>query len=228
MEEPEQDEIGTEEADFYCDELPPGAWVGFGRTGFPEESWKFLKDGTLQTLEGGEPIDLVTIDEYGDFELDLEWRIALGAESGVLYRVSPSAQEPWQSGPEMQVVDDLGHPKGRTPETSAGAVYGLIAPTDKLLRPAGTFNSSRITAKGTVVQHWLNGRKVVEYDTASKAFADLVAKSRFKDYASFGREAKGRIVLQHHGAKVWFRGIRIRSLSEEPGEPVEEGQAGDH
>ncbi len=213
MENEQDKQTETEEPELYCDELPPPAWRGFKQDHFPAESWKFLKDGTLASLEDGPPVDLTTIEEFGDFELEFEWRIALGGNSGVLYRVSESADEPWQSGLEMQLVDDLGHADGRVAETSAGAVYGLIAPENKKLRPAGTYNTARIVAHGGSIQHWLNGQKIVEYDVNSDAFTSLIEGSKFKDYANYGRENKGHIVLQHHGSTVWFRNVRIRSLS---------------
>ena len=213
IDELNESETTDEGPDLYCDEVAPVAWIGFGHEGFPEKSWRYLKDGTLMTLEQGEPIDLVTVDEFGDFDLELQWRVSLGANSGILYRVSEAAGEPWQSGPEMQVVDDLGHPDGRTPETSAGAVYGLIAPAeDKVLRPAGTFNATCIIAKGGHVEHWLNGTEIVEYDVTSTDFAGRVAKSKFKNFPRFAGERQGHVVLQHHGSTVWFKGIRIRPL----------------
>jgi hypothetical protein len=112
----------------------------------------------------------------------------------------------------MQVVDDLGHPDGGTPETSAGAVYGLIAPSNKSLRPAGTFNTARIVARGSRIEHWLNNIKVLEYDLGSQDFAERVKKSKFKDFPGFASERQGHIVLQHHGSTVWFRNIRIKPL----------------
>jgi hypothetical protein len=200
------------EPDLYCDEIFPTAWRGFKQPVFPEGSWRFLKDGTLQSLAEGEPVDLMTIDEYESFELELEWRVSLGGNTGVLYRVSESAARAWQSGPEMQLVDDGGHPDGEVPETSAGALYGLIAPQLKILRPAGTFNSARIVALPDRVEHWLNNGKVVEYDPESESFSELVSKSKFKGFPDFGRVRPGHIVLQHHGNTVWFRNIRIRRL----------------
>jgi hypothetical protein len=212
MDEANEEEPREEEPELYCDEMAPVSWVGFGRAEFPDESWQYLKDGTLVTREREEPVDLVTIDEFGDFELELQWRVSLGGNSGILYRVSEAAGEPWQSGPEMQIVDDLGHPDGRAAETSTGAVYGLIPPSDRTLRPAGTFNDTRIIARGDHVEHWLNGKKVVSYDLNSPEFTERVAASKFRDFPRFGGEKKGHIVLRHHGTTVWFKGIRIRRL----------------
>jgi len=103
-------------------------------------------------------------------------------------------------------------PDGQIPETSAGALYGLIAPLQKVLRPIGRFNTARIVVRDSYVEHWLNDVLVVAYDLHSAAFAALVAHSKFKNLPGFGREARGHIALQHHGDVVWFRHLHIRPL----------------
>ena len=103
-------------------------------------------------------------------------------------------------------------PDGQIPETSAGALYGLIAPLQKVLRPIGRFNTARIVVRDSYVEHWLNDVLVVAYDLHSAAFAALVAHSKFKDRPGFAREERGHIALQHHGDVVWFRHLRLRPL----------------
>jgi hypothetical protein len=112
----------------------------------------------------------------------------------------------------MQLLDDARHPDGQIPETSAGALYGLIAPRQKVLRPIGSFNTARIVVRDSYVEHWLNDVLVVAYDLHSAAFAALVAHSKFKNLPGFAREARGHIALQHHGDSVWFRHLHIRPL----------------
>ena len=112
----------------------------------------------------------------------------------------------------MQVLDDERHPDGREPKTSAGALYGLVAPTNKTLRPVGEFNRARLVVRGGRVEHWLNGRKIVEYDLNGDSLKALIAASKFRDMPRFGREAGGHVALQHHGEEVWYRKIRIRRL----------------
>jgi hypothetical protein len=157
-------------------------------------------------------IDLITRQQYRHFALELEWRVASGGNSGVLYCVSEALPHAWQSGLEMQLLDDAGHPDGRMPETSAGALYGLIAPRHRVLQPIGSFNTACIVVCDSHVEHWLNDALVVAYDLRSAAFAALVAHSRFKELRGFARAERGHIALQHHGDVVWFRRLRIRPL----------------
>ena len=116
---------------------------------------------------------------------------------------------PWQSGPEMQLLDNSKHPDGRAPETSCGSLYGLYAPHETPLCPAGLFNVARISVRGSRVEHWLNGVRVLACDMASDDFRARVARSKFRDFPQFARAARGHIVLQHHGTEVLFYNIRI-------------------
>jgi hypothetical protein len=168
---------------------------------------------------GGDRVDLVTRDTYQDFELELEWRVSPGGNSGVFYDVSESQEQAWHTGPEMQVLDDLVHRDGKEPKTSAGSLYALIAPVDKTLKPVGEFNQARLVKKGRHVEHWLNGKKVVEYELGSEPLAKLIAESKFKDMPRFARESRGFVALQHHGEEVWFRNIRIRGRPSAPATP---------
>jgi hypothetical protein len=188
-----------------------GAWRGFRTSSFPTNCW-VVDQGTLKTVPGHE-LDLVTNEKYQDFELELEWRVAVGANSGIMYHVSEDAEETWQTGPEMQIVDDDHTDDGKDPLTSAGSLYDLVPPKNKKMHPAGQWNQVKLTVKGPHVEHWLNGVKIVEYELGSPELNALIAKTKFKDMPRFGKNVTGFIVLQNHGGEVWFRHIRVRKLN---------------
>jgi hypothetical protein len=202
---------GEEEGMRALDTLTPETWRGYQRDTFPDGSW-MNEDGMLRTVAEAEPIDLITRQQYRHFELTLEWRVARGGNSGVLYRVVEALPHAWQSGLEMQLLDDAGHSDGQTPETSAGALYGLIAPRGTVLQPIGGFNTARVVVRASHVEHWLNEVLVVAYTLHSAALAALVAHSKFQGLLGFGHAARGHIALQHHGDPVWFRHLCLRPL----------------
>jgi hypothetical protein len=185
-------------------------WRGYKKDEFPS-SWK-VEDGALHTVPGNGS-DIVTKDKYDSFELELEWKVTPGANSGVIFHASENAPESWNTGPEMQILDDTRHPDGKNPKTSAGALYALIAPKDKELKPVGEWNKARLIINGNHGEHWLNGKKVVEYELNSKELNDLFANSIFASMPRFAKVPSGHIVLQHHDDEVWFRNVRIRRLS---------------
>jgi hypothetical protein len=190
------------------------AWRGYSRDAFPAGCWTIEGD-TLKTVAGGKgPCDLVTREPYRDFELELEYKLAPGGNSGVLYRVAELPGEPsWHSGPEMQILDDDKY-RDNSPKNWTGALYDMIAaPRDKVVHPVGEWNKVRVVVRDNHVEHWLNGRKAVEYDLGSDALKTRVAGSKFKDMPRFAREPEGYIALQHHdGGDVWFRNVRVRAL----------------
>ena len=187
---------------------------GFRRDSFPSKCWT-IENGSLKTIAGcdeADRIDLVTKDKYQNFELELEWKISPGGNSGIIYLVSEDFDQTWNTGPEMQVLDDAKHRDGKDPKTSAGALYGLIAPVNKVLQPVGQWNRVRITVRNGHVEHWLNGRKVVEYDLGSDQLKHLIAESKFKEFPRFAENREGHVALQYHGDEVRYRKIKIRSL----------------
>ncbi len=187
-------------------------WRGYKQADFPQKGWTVTK-GILHFAKGSGGGDLVTREEYSSFELQFDWKVSEGANSGVLYRVSEAFDAPWHTGPEYQVLDDAKHGDGKNPKTSAAAAYALIAcNADKATKPVGEWNSGRIVLRGSRLEHWLNGKKVVETDLASPEFTQLVAGSKFKAMPRFAKEASGHICLQDHGDEVWYRSIRIRRL----------------
>jgi 3-keto-disaccharide hydrolase len=190
------------------------AFRGYTLDTFPSACWT-IQDGTLKTVAGAKgPCDLMTKDKYRDFELELEYKLAARGNSGVLYRVVEVPGEPsWHSGPEMQILDDPTYPESH-PQNAAGALYDLIPAKDKVVHPAGEWNKVRVLVRGNHVEHWLNGKKVVEYELGTDELKKMIAGSKFKDMPRFANAPEGYVVLQHHdGGDVWFRNVRIRALS---------------
>jgi hypothetical protein len=180
-------------------------WRGFRQTTMPA-GWEVL-DGALTRVGGGG--DIVTVDEFADFELALEWRIAPGGNSGIMYRVSEAGEATHLTGPEMQVLDNAGHADGRNPLSSAGACYGLYAPAADVTHPIGSWNAVRIVAAGPRVEHWLNGTRIVAYEIGSADWLARLESSPFFGVPGYGRAARGRVALQDHGDRVEYRSIRI-------------------
>ncbi len=189
------------------------SWRGYKREDFPAKSW-IIENGAIKTVVGAERVDLITKDKYRNFELELEWRVSPKGNSGIIYNVSEDLEQSWHTGLEMQVLDDGGHVDGKAPKTSAGALYALIAPTGSVLRPVGQFNKARLVVNNNRVEHWLNGKKVVEYTLGSDEVKGLIAQSKFKEFPRFAQEPGGHIGIQHHGEEVWYRKVRIRNLDE--------------
>ncbi len=190
------------------------AWRGYRGDAFPAQGW-VVADGALQLQAGGRGGDLVTAEEFADFELRFEWRVASGANSGVMYLVSEEPAAPWLSGPEYQILDDGGHADGAEPRTAAAALYALYPATGGQLRPTGEWNEGRIAVYRGTVEHWLNGTRVVRCAPASADFAARVAASKFAKVDGFAAARRGRIALQDHGDEVSFRNVRIRTLDPE-------------
>jgi hypothetical protein len=207
-------------------------WRGATLSGFPDHGWS-IRDGVLsvEAAAGGESTnggDIITREEFANFELELDFRITPGANSGIKYFVDP------QLGPtlglggsaiglEFQILDDERHPDaklGVRGNRTVGSLYDLIPATNldepgrtaKRVLPPGEWNRARIVATGRHVEHWLNGVKVVEYDRGTQMFRALVNNSKYQDIPGFGERERGPILLQDHGNAVSFRSIKIRSL----------------
>jgi hypothetical protein len=185
-------------------------WRGY-RQSDPPQAWSV--DGDVLAFNPGAPGgDLLTREQFGDFELELQWRLSEGGNSGILYRATEDYENVWESAPEMQVLDDARHADGQNPLTSAGANYALYPASADVVRPVGEWNQVRIVAQGNHVEHWLNGQKVVEYELGSPDWQERVAASKFATMPGYGRALRGHIALQDHGDPVWYRDIRIRPL----------------
>lgn len=199
-------------------------WRGFGLLKAPD-GW-VVEDGTIKILPktnwprqaDGQPIlgaDLITVDTFDNFELIWEWKIGPGGNSGIKYNVSEelSIKYPPKGcalGFEYQMIDDSILSSKRN---STGSLYDLVSPEkEKIVKPIGEFNSSRIIFNNNHGEHWLNGEKVVEFNVGTPQFDLLMRKSKFDTIPDFSTQRKGHIVLQDHAETAWFRNIKIRRL----------------
>jgi hypothetical protein len=184
-------------------------WRAFGAEAFAAASWR-VHDGVFEAVPGAPRTDLVSRARYGDFVFEFECALPAGGNSGVLYRVRETADAAWQSGPEMQLLDDAGHPDGREPTTRCGALYGLLAPQSVPPLALGRYMACRIVVSGWRVEHWLGERCVLACDLSDPELRERIAGSKFKDFPAFAQERDGHVVLQHHGDAVRFRRLRIK------------------
>ena len=184
-------------------------WRGYNKEDRPA-GW-VIEDGALFRKAGGG--DLVTRETYGDFELMLEWKVAEGSNSGIIYRARLGDNASYMSGLEYQILDNK-HQDAKDLMTHAGSLYALY-PTDKsALKPAGEWNQTRLLVRGNHVEHWLNGKQVVVCELWSDDWNARLKKSKFNGWKQFGRTTKGHLALQDHGDPVWYRNIKIRPLDE--------------
>lgn len=185
------------------------SWRGYKAAELPT-GWEIV-DGTL--LKRTPVKDIVTKETFGDFELELEWRIGEAGNSGIFYRGSEEFDRIYWTAPEYQLLDDLKAADNKTRLTCAGANYGLDPSPEGHLKPVGEWNKTRIVAKGPHVEHWLNDFKLVEYELWSPDWEAKVQASKFKTWPKYGREKTGHIALQgDHRGELAFRNIRIREL----------------
>ena len=189
-------------------ELTTADWRGYSEAQFPQRSWS-LDDDVLRALAGGPQVDLITRERFRDFALYFEWRLPRGGNSGVLYRVDEQLPHSWQSGPEMQLLDDEHHQDGANALTSCGALYGLIAPWHDQRDIANAYHSTRLVVQGSRVEHWIDDTQVLGYDLESEEVKERIARSKFREWPQFSLLADGHIALQHHGTEAWFRRLRI-------------------
>lgn len=186
-------------------------WRGFKQKA-PPAGWQVVDGALTRVGDGG---DIMTVEQFDNFELQLEWKVAEGGNSGIMFRVSEDAKETYHTGPEFQILDNARHKDGKDPLTSAGSCYGLYPPIKDVTRTPGSWNSVRLVVNGHTVEHWLNDVRVVRYELLSADWEKRVAASKFKEWPNYGRIPRGHIVLQEHGDRVAYRNIRIRRLKAE-------------
>jgi len=158
--------------------------------------------------------DIITDKEYKDYELSVDWKIAACGNSGIIFNVVEDAkyENTYNTGPEMQVLDNSCHPDAKIIKHRAGDLYDLISCSKETVKPAGEWNQVRIISKNAQMEFWLNGTKVVQFTMHTPEWDAMVAKSKFNTMPGFGKALKGHIALQDHGDAVWFRNIKIREV----------------
>jgi hypothetical protein len=187
-------------------------WHSFKKTSFPAKGWEI--DAGWLHCSGNGGGDLISDAEFEDFEFSWEWKITPGGNSGVKYFVLESRNSPL--GHEYQMIDDDLEPDASHGDGKRGTAsfYDVLAPdSPPLLHRAGQTNQSQLIVKGNHVEHWLNGRKVLEYVCGSQKVTEAVANSKFKNTPGFGNKVRAHLLLQDHRSNVWFRNLKIRPLN---------------
>ena len=205
-------------------------WRGLGRDHVPVGLWvieegliKKVNTGNVQKLPDGRPVeggDLMTIETFDNFDLTFEWKINKAGNSGLKYNVSEEMSQTYGSkysalGFEYQILDDANamYNGKLIPSQFTGSLYDILPPENVVLKPIGEFNSSRILVDGNHVEHWLNGKKVVEYEFGSKELEEGYKVSKFNKIPGFTDKRKAHLVLTNHNDESWFRNIKIRVLN---------------
>ena len=214
-------ETATEGWESLFDGKTTAGWHNYGKTGVGE-AWKVadgnlfldttMKESNGRTKRGG---DIVSDAEYENFHLKLEWKIAPDGNSGIIFYVqedSSKYKDVWNTGPEMQVLDNEGHPDAKILKHRAGDLYDLISCSKETVKPVGEWNQAEIKSVNGKLDFYLNGSNVVSTILWDNNWKALVAGSKFKQWPDFGTFKKGHISLQDHGNTVWYRNIKIKRL----------------
>lgn len=185
-------------------------WRGYKGATVPS-GWHVV-DGTL--AKGAPVADIVSKEEFGDFELEMDWKIGEAGNSGIFYRGTEEYDHIYWSAPEYQLLDDIKAEDNKTRDHCAGSVYALYESPIGHLKPVGEWNRARIVANGAHVEHWLNGFKLFEYELDSADWQARVKASKFGKWPNFGKARRGRIAMQgDHPGTLAFRNIRIREIT---------------
>jgi hypothetical protein len=190
--------------------LDADEWRGWHTGGFPVGSWR-SRDCELQAIAGAPRIDLISRQRYHDFTFRFEFALPIAGNSGALCRVEEDVELSWHSGPELQLLDDAGHPDGREPTTRNGALYGLMAAEQETSMEPGEFIEAALTVYDGHVEHWLRGRRVLRYRIDDPSLHARIARSKFAGFPRFAQADEGHLVLQHHGEAARFRRLSIET-----------------
>jgi hypothetical protein len=177
------------------------------------DSWEVV-NGMLHCKgpKASKHADLVTNDEYENFELSIDWKMAPKGNSGILYLVKEDQKESYLTGPEYQLIDDEGYPEKLEEWQKTGANYAMNSAPDAKPKAIGKWNNTKIKVNKGHVEHWLNGKKIVDYQIGSAEWNKNKAEGKWKDAAEYGVAKKGHIALQNHGSEVWFKNIKVKQL----------------
>ena len=185
------------------------AWRGYKSQSMPA-GWT-VANGVL--TKTGAVEDIITRDQFANFELAFDWKLSQGGNAGLFYRGTEEYDHIYWSAPEYQLLDDAGHPDGKSRLTSAGADYGLYQAPAGVVKPADEWNSTLLVVNGNRVQHWLNGQRLLEYELSGADWQQKVAASKFAAYPNYGKASRGYIGIQgDHDGTLSLRNVRIRVL----------------
>lgn len=190
------------------DEQVVSTWRGYQRESMPD-GWQMV-DGVLARI--GDAGDIITTDQFENFELRFDWKVEPGGNSGVFFGVGEDGAVAWHSGPEYQLLHNAGHPDGKAPITAAGSNYAVHPPIADMTRPVGEWNRSRLRVNRGHVEHWMNGMYLLSYQIGDTEWQRRVTDSKFSELPLYGQSRRGHIAIQDHGDPVWFRNMRIRVL----------------
>lgn len=182
----------------------------------PADCWG-VQDGAIyckgsSTDKSDLRADLVTADQFENFELSIDWKIAPQGNSGIMYHVSEKYPAAYLSGPEYQLIDDNNFPEKLEEWQKTAADYAMYTTSSLPVKPVGEFNTTRIVVNGAHREHWLNGVKVLEFEAWSDDWKKRKSEGKWKDTPEYGMEKTGNICLQDHGSGVWFKNIKIRKI----------------
>lgn len=193
-------------------------WHGYN--GQSLQAWT-IEDCALKTVgtEGNygsdKRADLATDRELTNFEISVDWKATKGGNSGLMYGVVEDKKydAAWKTGPEYQFIDDVGFPEKLEPWQKAGANYAMHLPNaQKQLKPVGEWNTTRIVVNASHVEHWLNGKKILEFERWTPEWKKLRDSGKWKEAPDYGLAKTGRIVIQDHGSVFWFRNVKVRPI----------------
>ena len=190
------------------DEQLVGTWRGYQRESMPD-GWQMV-DGTLARV--GDAGDIITTDQFENFELRFDWKVEHGGNSGIFFGVGEDGAVAWHSGPEYQLLHNAGHPDGQAAITAAGSNYAVHPPFEDMTNPVGEWNRSRLRVNRGHVEHWMNGMYLLSYDIGDDEWQRRVTDSKFSELPLYGQNRRGHIAIQDHGDPVWFRNMKIRAL----------------
>ncbi|HVX27793.1 MAG TPA: DUF1080 domain-containing protein [Parafilimonas sp.] len=190
-------------------------WHTFGETGVSPK-WT-VDSGAIHFNPDtkGDDGDLVSNDSFANFDLKVDWKIATGGNSGILFYVQddkPKYEDTYKTGPEMQVLDDAKNDDNKTPSHRAGSLYDMIQATPGAVKPAEQWNSAEIVSNNGKLDFYLNGTHVVDTHIFDDNWKKMIANSKFKQWPAFGTFQDGHIALQDHGFNVWYKNVMIKKL----------------